>query len=431
MTLTRRELLKRASVMAGAAALVSACGPDPGQPPIVPPPDPRLPRTIVVIIADDMRFDFRSVLSNLDSSWIDCVNAAIEVPMCGPSRAALFKGMYSSRTGVTGNAYTYKMDDTDTIATRIHSRGFRTVLSGKYLNDFPWTRPASYVPPGWDVWNAAGSSNFQLGSMWSTDYVFHFAAQQVLNTAATTPMFLWVGPTDPHLPANPPARYANAAVALPPKAPSFNEADVRDKPIAKQGPLLSKTQLAAIDSDRLGIGRCLLGLNDGIGELLGALAATGRLASSHLFFLSDNGYLLGEHRMIKKGEAYEEASRVPFMVRWPGVAGRTERGVISSVDLSATVCALAGTTPPGSDGINLAPLLYAGAPVRDAAYIEPPGGGWNALRNASYKYVEYGDGSRELYDLVADPFEMTNQANVPAQQPTVASLSARLAALKP
>ena len=434
MTLTRRELLKRASVMAGAAALVSACGP-PGTPsvipPSVPPPNPSLPRTIVVIIADDMRFDFRSLLRNLDSSWIDCVNAAIEVPMCGPSRAALFKGMYSSRTGVTGNGSTYLMNDTDTIATRIRSRGFRTVLSGKYLNDFPWTRPASYVPPGWDVWNAAGSSNFQLGSMWSSDYVFHFAAQQVLATAATTPMFLWVGPTDPHLPADPPARYASSPVALPAKPPSFNEADVRDKPLSRQLPLLSKSQQTAIEGDRLGIGRCLLGVNDGIGELLGALAATGRLASSHLFFVSDNGYLLGEHRMIKKGEPYEEPSRIPFMVRWPGVAGRTERGVISSIDLSATVCALAGTTPPGSDGIDLAPLLYAGRPVRDAAYIEPPGGGWHALRNANHKYVEYGDGSRELYDLVADPFEMSNLAKVPAQQATMAALSSRLAALKP
>ena len=176
MTLTRRELLKRASVMTGAAALVAACGPDPVPPeltlPTAPPP-PSGPRTIVVIIGDDMRFDYRRVLRNLDASWVDCVNAAVEVPMCGPSRAALFKGMYSKRTGVTGNANTYLMSDADTIATRIRSRGFRTVLSGKYLNDFPWTRPASYVPPGWDVWNAAGSSSFQPGAMWSSDYVFH------------------------------------------------------------------------------------------------------------------------------------------------------------------------------------------------------------------------------------------------------------------
>ena len=59
------------------------------------------------------------------------------------------------------------------------------------------------------------------------------------------------------------------------------------------------------------------------------MSATGRLASAHLFFTSDNGYLLGEHRMVKKGEPYEEPSRIPFMVRWPGVAGRTEAAAIA------------------------------------------------------------------------------------------------------
>jgi arylsulfatase A-like enzyme len=132
--------------------------------------------------------------------------------------------------------------------------------------------------------------------------------------------------------------------------------------------------------------------------------------------------------MVKKGEAYDEASRVPFMARWPGVAGRTERGVIGSVDLSATVCALAGTTAPGTDGVNLAPLLTRGTPVhQDFVYIEPPGGGWNAMRSGSIKYVEYGDGTRELYDLVADPYEMNNLAKVR----DLSLYSARLAQLKP
>ena len=196
------------------------------------------------MIGDDMRFDFRTVLTNLDSSWIDCVNAAIEVPMCGPSRAALFKGMYSSRTGVTGNSSTYLMNDADTIATRIRSRGFSTVLSGKYLNDFPWTRPATYVPPGWDVWNAAGSSDFQPGGMWPSDYIFHFAAQQMLDTPpyhADVPLGRPDGPAPAGQPARPLRQRRRRPAA---ESPSFNEADVSDKPINQQFPMLSASQIA-------------------------------------------------------------------------------------------------------------------------------------------------------------------------------------------
>ena len=173
-------------------------------------------------------------------------------------------------------------------------------------------------------------------------------------------------------------------------------------------------------------------MNDGIGELMNALSATGRLNTAHMFFTSDNGYLLGEHRMVKKGEPYEEPSRLPFMVRWPGVAGRVERNVISSVDLPATLCGIAGTTPPGNDGRNLASLITRGTAVRDAAYIEPPGGGsWHALRTNRFKYVEYGNGGRELYDLAGDPAELNNVYFAPAYQSTVASLAGRLQSLKP
>ena len=353
------------------------------------------------------------------------------------ARAALFSGMYSSRTGVVGNSYTYLMDHADTIATRIHAKGYKTVLSGKYLNDFPWPaapaqfrRPSTYVPPGWDVWNADGSANFiqNVNGAWSTDYVFQFATDQVLATAAATPMFMWIGSTDPHLPANPPARYASASCHAAGQGALVQRG--RRQRQAREPPVPAAQQIGPGGRRRgpIGISRCLLGVNDGLVKLFGALAATGRLATAHLFFLSDNGYLLGEHRMVKKGEAYEEASRVPFMVRWPGVAGRTERGAIGSVDLSATVCALAGATPPSTDGVDLTPLLTRGTPVhQDFVYIEPPGGGWNAMRSVTTKYVEYGDGSRELYDLVADPYEMNNLAKVR----DLGLYSARLAQLKP
>ena len=422
MSITRRELLVGVGAATVSSVVASVVGRGRAAAAGVTP-------TIVVIVADDMRFDFRKVLTNLDASWIDCTAASIETPLCGPARAGIFRGTYSYRTGVTSNVTAFNMPDDDTIATRIKGAGYRTVLIGKYLNDYPWTRGRTYVPPGWDGWYAAGSSSWKRGALHTTDYVFGLAASQVRATPATTPLFLYLGPQAPHLPATPPARFASSPVTLPDKPPSFNEADVSDKPPPDNAAKpLTPTQLAQVEVDRLNIGRSLLGVNEGLATLFAALTDTGRMAGAAMFFTSDNGYLLGEHRMVKKGEAYDEASRVPFKVRWPGVAGRTEQGVIGSVDLSATVCALAGTTAPGTDGVNLAPLLARGTPVhQDFVYIEPPGGGWNAMRSGSIKYVEYGDGTRELYDLVADPYEMNNLAKVR----DLNLYSARLAQLKP
>ena len=124
--------------------------------------------------------------------------------------------------------------------------------------------------------------------------------------------------------------------------------------------------------------------------------------------------MLGEHRLFKKGLPYEEPSHVPLLVRWPGAPVRTERGVVSSIDIAATLCAVAGATPPSADGVDLSRLLDSGTPVRDAAYIEAPGNDWDGLRTANFKYAERRSGARELYDLVADPFELVNVAGNPA-----------------
>jgi len=430
VAITRRHLLQGTGAVAGAAVLSAALAPRIG-PRRRAWATGRVP-TIIIIIADDMRFDFRTVLTNLGGGWIDCVNAAIETPLCGPGRAGIIRGTYSSRTGVTSNTSTANMADTDTIATRIKGAGYRTALVGKYLNEFPWKKGRTYVPPGWDVWNAAGSTGWKPGSTHTTDYVFDLAVAQVRTTPPGTPLFLYIAPQAPHLPANPPARFASAPVTLPPIPPSFNEADVSDKPPPNNtAKPLTAAQIAQVDTDRLLIGRSLLGVNERIGSLLSALSDTGRLAGSAIFFTSDNGYLLGEHRQFKKGVPYEEPSRIPFMVRWPGVAGRTELGVVSSIDLSATVCVLAGATPPSTDGVDLSPLFDAGTSVRDAAYIESPGSTWHAVRTKQFKYAEYTTGGRELYDLAIDPFEMVNRAADPAYTSTRAVLAAQLAALKP
>jgi len=408
MTITRRQLLVGAGAATGYAASGALAR--------------RLPRawaaapySIVVVVVDDMRFDYRGIMNVFSTGpWVDCTAAAAQTPMCAPSRASLFTGSYAWRTPVVSDPTSSGMKkiEPNTIATRLHAAGYRTALVGKYQNDYPWDLGAGHVPPGWDDWNAIHSVNYHPAGLHETDYAFKWASDYVRGYTRTQPFFLWVATRLPHDPFIPPTRYGNAAVTLPPLPPSFNEADVSDKPAwVRRQPPLKADQIATYKKDRLLQGRDMLAINDGLTQLLGALNATGRADTTVIVFTSDNALTLGEHRLWNKGFPYEESAHVPFLVQYPGTGRRMEASPVSLVDVAATVCAIGGTTAPGPDGMNLVPLLTSGTAVRDGAYLTPPRTlTWDGVRGTRYKYVEYKTGELELYDLQTDPFELQNIA---------------------
>jgi arylsulfatase A-like enzyme len=178
-----------------------------------------------------------------------------------------------------------------------------------------------------------------------------------------------------------------------------------------------------------------------------ALQTHGLLDRTYIFFTSDNGYHLGEHRLKEgKNTAYDEDIRVPLIVRGPGVpADRIVQHLALNIDLAPTLAEIAGVTAPGFvDGRSLKPLLAAVPPPtrawREDFAVEhwthpnaknpvsrPPS--YAALRTKDHLYVEYATGERELYDLSADPHEMRNLAGSAAAG-LVARLSKRLSTLE-
>jgi arylsulfatase A-like enzyme len=170
-------------------------------------------------------------------------------------------------------------------------------------------------------------------------------------------------------------------------------------------------------------------VEDLVGQLLQALVETGQIEKTWILFTSDNGLLMGQHRIYaQKANFYDEVARVPLLVRGPGVAGgRTRNEIVSLVDLAPTILELAGaTTSEPLDGRSLVPLL------RDAA---PPGewrrevllelGDSAALRTDRWSYMEWSSGELELYDLTADPYELQSLHRT-ADAGVLAPLSARL-----
>ncbi|HZB79019.1 MAG TPA: sulfatase/phosphatase domain-containing protein, partial [Actinomycetota bacterium] len=146
---------------------------------------------------------------------------------------------------------------------------------------------------------------------------------------------------------------------------------------------------------------------------------TGRLDDALVIYTSDNGLLWGEHRWIKKEVPYEEAIRIPLVVRADGVVGEgasTDGHLVANIDVAPTIAEAAGAELPNADGKSLLPLL-AGEPGewRRAVLIEHlrgtnPVPTYCAVRSARYLFASYETGERELYDLDADPFQLRNLA---------------------
>ena len=216
--------------------------------------------------------------------------------------------------------------------------------------------------------------------------------------------------------------------------PSVAEGNVSDKPAyVRERPPLSEEQRRSIRATREGKLETLQTVDDMVGNLLRTLGEMGRLENTYVFYLTDNGFLLGEHRLKGKWLPYEESISTPLIVRGPGVEAGSTQALASNVDLAPTIAELASAEPPHDpDGRALTPLLEGRDPTwRDAALLETRGGpapDWTGVRTERYSYVEYKTGEKELYDLEADPYQLENLAGQrPEEQ---AALSARLAVLR-
>jgi arylsulfatase A-like enzyme len=137
-----------------------------------------------------------------------------------------------------------------------------------------------------------------------------------------------------------------------------------------------------------------------------------------IIFTSDNGYVYGDHRLFGKNSVYEPSIKVPLVVEGPGIPrDETREQLVNNLDVAATIQQVAGVKPGiVPDGRSLLPVIAdAKAPWRSAILVEggndvaKPEKRYAAVRTATRKYVRYGDGFEELYDLSSDPYELDNK----------------------
>jgi N-acetylglucosamine-6-sulfatase len=396
--------------------------------------------SIVVVLTDDQRHDtiaqMPAVQSELAGQGAVFTNAFVVNPICCPSRASLLTGAYSHTHGVYANRGPFggfkKFRDAGTIATALQGAGYETGWFGKYLNGYTGT----YVPPGWSRWAAFsiafGSHLYhdvtlnEDGTLvpytgprsYSTDLLAAKASDFIRE--ADGPVFVVLAPTAPHAPAIPAPRHEGAFAGMEPwRPPSYNEADISDKPaFARERPLWNAARRAQEDAFHEDQLETLLAVDDAVAELVDALEDTGRMGNTLFVYTSDNGLSWGESRWSSKYVADEPSIRVPLVVRYdPLLSGRrAEERFALNIDLAPTFAELAGIAFP-ADGRSLAPVLAGDAlPWRSDFLVEhmgpfaPP---YCALRRTGLKYVQYATGEEELYDLAADPYELENLARRP------------------
>ena len=407
--------------------------------------------SVIVVLADDVDGSVFET-STLDSAWLpegtSFTNALATTSLCCPSRASILRGQYSHNTGLVNNgndepgggAKFFRKSglEDETLATILQGNGYETWFGGKYLNGYEdaggWE---GYVPPGWDHWQAYLSPEmaFQDGVVndmeghrtdWLSGRASEFIEEQ---RNSSEPFFMQVSPWDTHSPLVSPERHRDAyARARAPRPPSFNEADVSDKPtwVREKDPL-SKWGFVQSNRHHRARLRGALTLEDLSRDLVAALSRAGRLDDTYLIFTSDNGYHMGLHRIRgAKWTPYTEAHEVPFVVRGPGVSrGESSDALVANTDLAPTVLDLAGLSPPGwMDGRSFVPFLDGTPPdtwrssllIEGARHDRQKRPAYAGVRRENDVYVRYANGEKEYYDLVKDPYQLENRPEAAPQE---------------
>lgn len=284
------------------------------------------------------------------------------------------------------------------------------------------------------------------------------------------PFFLQFAPPAPHredLPENAgyrginprvPERYQQAVEELEfpaeDEVPSFDEADVSDKPgllgelepLADQRNINPLNGLEQIENYRRGRIGNLWALDDAVARLVAEVKRAGELRNTIFIFHSDNGWMMGEHRIAgDKYLPYEESLVVPTLVRGPGwPSGRRVSQLTANVDLTRTILRAARVKAGRrQDGVDLRRVANRKSKKRSALLIEATRPlfvlpnfpyAWDVpyhgVRTDRFKYVKWSNGGEELYDLVNDPYEMENLAADPAWAERKSALLARANRLK-
>jgi len=388
---------------------------------------------------------------NLDQLAADGLifdRAYIASPICMASRASMMTGVFPQQHGAVAldqpsfvkNVVEEKRYPT--LPQLLTAAGYDTAFCGK-----------SHLGPPRDYGFAEGKEHPE----YHDDPAFAFANEFVRSrNDSSKPFFLWVATHQPHVPLLPEdswvAKYADKTFTIapnfmitPPQGSIYNqgvpgESFFRDSEYTRNyedvsaGPPRDADQ---IQTFMRGYYAIISRLDAQFGVLMATLKQSGHWENTVVIFLSDNGYLLGNHGLGNKITMHEESVRVPMFIRTPAmpIAGTRSDGLVSSLDVFPTVLALAGVERPEHlAGKSLVPVLEGREKnVREVVASEcvgvsgTVGQGHRMVRTVQWKYVLTDVNEEYLFDESADPFELQNLASSPSAADVLGEMRAHMA----
>ena len=448
--LSRRDFLR----IAGAAgvSLLASRSFSRTEPPVKHP-------NLVFVFADQLRYqscgfagDKRArtpVMDRLRSEGVCFSNAVSGHPVCAPFRASLLTGKYTTSTGMVINELRIHPGH-ECLAHVLTRGGYDTSYIGKwhlYANELGNHEDPknSFTPPGpyrlgFDgFWASYGFHHENYRGYYHTnspekipvkgyepDFQTDLAIERIrLGAKSGKPFatFLSIGtPHDPWNPENVPAdflaRFNDVPFELPPNYAPENDpyADAwgrfQDPRNRQRIPDWMRVYYAMVANVDWNLGRILEALNN-----------EGIEKDTIVVFTSDHGEMFGAHGRRAKNIFYEEAVRVPFVMRWPGriPAGRTSTACLNTPDIMPTLLSMAGLPIPARvEGMDLSHGAFGKrGPEPEAAFMQNTGAcaawedgyEWRGLRDKRYTYAIYRKDRNEfLFDNRDDPYQMKNLA---------------------
>lgn len=432
----------------------------PSEPPAASPPAQGARPNILLLMTDDEALNDMVVMPKtrrlIGATGATFKQAVSSYPLCCPARTTVLTGLQAHNHGVMGNeppwgGYTFFKDEAQTIAVWLQRAGYSTTLLGKYLNGYPRPGQERYVPPGWTNWFVPVKGTYQYDHFtinengqfrryreYQSRYIADRASSLISQLSGSgRPFFLWANFLAPHIggpvEADDPnahdpnglptpaveSRYRNSLSSRRlPSDPAINEADLRDKDkFMRRLRRVPISQLTEFYQQRL---ESLRSVDDAVGRILATLRRTHALQNTVVMFVSDNGNAIGQHRWVKKMLGYEDSIRIPFLMRGPGITpGAEVNQQVSLADLSATIVSLARARASHPlDGVSVMPMLTDPSYLADRPMLLEAGGWpfprqkrlYTGVRTSDGKVLlHWYDGTRELYDLRTDPFELNGR----------------------